>query len=137
MSKVQWKKRWSALLHCTQKTAAEMGGAARLGAKKVEQTAEHAVAYTQLKIHVMEVNGEIRTRLRQVGEMVYATHSGVPTDSGALPSALEQIDQLKDEVRRSERALAALRGLQRCSACGAPNGTDNLFCSNCGRPLKE
>ena len=137
MDKEQWKKHWNTLVHCTQRTAEQAGSAARLGAKKVEQSAENAVAYTRLKLHVMDLNAEIRAQLRTVGEMVYATHSGTPTDSGVLQEALERIDQLKKEVRRSEQALAALRGVQRCGACGASNAPSSVFCTSCGRPQKD
>ena len=80
------------------------------GALKAGQAAESAVRYARLGLRVLDLRPQVRAQMRKIGELVYATHSGNPTDSATLQAALEAADQLNEEMEECQRALAALRG---------------------------
>ena len=130
-----WTKveRW---LQVTQETADQVGGAAWSGAVKAGRTAENAVMYTRLRLHTAELSGQVRDRLQAVGELVYATHTGNPSDSGELQRLLGEIDALRRAIRENERTMASLRGVLVCPACGAVSPADHAYCEQCGQALQ-
>ena len=75
--------------------------------------------------------------MRAVGEMIYASHRGNPSDSGQVQSILEYVDGLYEELDAHRRERETLRGLLVCSACGEANRFDSLYCRNCGKPLSR
>jgi len=121
------------LLQLTCEKAAQVGEAAVTGAAKAGQTAEDAVTYTQLRLHNRELEAQVAQRLQQVGEVVYATHSGKPRDSAELEQLLREVDGLRRVIAENEAAMALLRGGRRCAACGAVGGAEDRFCQQCGR----
>ena len=135
MDRELWKENWSRLCRHTRKTAEEVSAVARAGASRAGQAAENAVLYTRTKMAIMDLKAEINVQLRTVGEMVYATHSGDPTNSDTIHSILEQIDQLKKELRQKEGRLKALRGIRICPACGSANPAGHTYCSGCGQRM--
>ena len=117
--------------------AAKAGQTARAGAAKAGQAAENVVAYTRLKRKIADLRGERNAQLRTVGELVYATHRGNPTDSDCLQQALGAVDALSDQIAEKERELAAIRGIAVCGVCGAANPMDHVYCTQCGQPLNR
>jgi len=91
------------------------------------------VAATRIKMKIAELENQIKKEMIALGGMVYATHTGDPTDSDTMHAALERIDALKAEVRAKERALGRLKGMRSCPACGAVGKIDHLYCAECGR----
>ena len=115
--------------------AAKATQSARAGVTKAGQAAENVVAYTRLRRRINELRGARSAQLQKVGELVYATHRGNPTDSDTMQQALEAVDALADEIARKERELAAIRGVCVCGVCGAANPTGHVYCTQCGQPL--
>ena len=131
----KWKEQWSDLCRGTRKLAGDMGEAAWTGALKAGQAAENAIRYTRLKARVLDLGTQVRSQMRKIGELVYATHSRTPTDSATLQAALEAVDKLNEEIDECQRALAALRGIRICGVCGAENRAADSRCTQCGQPL--
>ena len=137
MDKEKWQDIWSHLWRRTRKTASDVGAAAAAGAARASQTAENVVAYTKLRVSIADLKAEVTLQLRQIGEMVYATHTGDPTDSDTMQTALEAVDSLKEQIAQKERELQSIRGVTVCTACGAANPTGHVYCSSCGQPLER
>lgn len=70
-----------------------------------------------------------------MGELVYATHRGTPSDSEDIQEILEYVDSLREELEAHQRELRTLAGVRFCPACGEENDGANAFCHNCGQPL--
>lgn len=122
----------------TAKTGAvKAGQTARAGAVRAGQAAENVVAYTRLKIKIADLRAEKNTQLRKVGELVYATHRGNPTDSETMQQALQAVDELSDQITQKEQELAAIRGIAVCGVCGAANPVGHVYCTQCGQPLNR
>ena len=92
------------------KTAVTVAGAIRTGATVAGQTAECAVVYAKWKKELVELEALHSQKLRQIGEMVYATHAGNPTDSDTLTAALREVDDLREQIADVKAAIAAIRG---------------------------
>lgn len=73
----------------TARSVAEVMG---LGAKRLTDAARR-------QIELSDLRAGINAALRELGELLYATHTGTPTDSEALLAKMEEIDRLKARVR--------------------------------------
>ena len=124
------------LCHAAGETADQVGAAARVGAIKVGQTAENAMMYTRLRVHVVDLRNQVRDRLRAIGELVYATHTGNPSDSEEMQRLLREIDGLKRAIAEDEQTMANLRGIRLCPSCGTANPSEHTYCDQCGQPLR-
>ena len=108
---------------------------AKKAAAGLERRAEEAVNRIQLRRTIRDLEKEIGLQLREVGELVYATHRGTPSDSEDIQEILEYVDSLREELEAHQRELRTLAGVRFCPACGEENDGANAFCHNCGQPL--
>ena len=49
----------------------------------------------KLNIRIVERKNCVKTKLQELGELLYATHTGTPTESEVLFAKMEEIDALK------------------------------------------
>ena len=137
MDQEKWIRTWNRWFQRTCETAAGVGAAARCGAAKAGKAAENALSYTRGRVAIADKRAEVNLQLRRIGEMVYATHTGDPTDSDTMQTALEAVDALKEQIAQKERELLSIRGVTVCTTCGAANPVGHVYCSNCGQPLER
>ena len=114
-------ERLQELLDAVQRTATQVGGSAADAAYGVGRRAGELLSVAKLNIQVMDRKGEVDAALRQVGEMIYATHTGTPTESEVLLAKLQEI--------------ARLQGGAVCPVCGAKAQRGDVFCRECGGKL--
>lgn len=110
---------------------------AKQGAAVVKEKTGDAVLSAKLQKRVKDLEDEIDLQLAEVGALVYATHTGHPSDSGEMQEILEYIDTLYEEIAGHEYQLMLMQGWQVCPACEAMNAPENAFCQECGKSLKE
>lgn len=67
--------------------------------------------------------------------MVYATHTGTPTESEDLLSKLQEIDELHAQLADINDALGRVPEPPVCSTCGAAIREGDAFCRECGGKL--
>ena len=125
------------LLENVQRTASCVSDVAVDAAYGVGKKAGELLSVAKLNIRLVDLRSEVNLQLREVGEMVYATHTGDPTDSDTMQTALEAVDALKEQIAQKERELQSIRGVTVCTACGCANPVDHVYCSNCGQPLER
>ena len=90
----------------TLRTGAEAAGTLALGALGLAcEGAEKAVEAVRLRYQAARVEGEMDGKLMEAGEMVYATHTGNPTESGELLEKLREIDELKARLAELNKTL--------------------------------
>ena len=125
------------LLCAIQRTAGQVSDTAADAAYGAGKRAEALLSTAKLNIRAAELKAQVNEQLKSVGEMIYATHTGTPTDSDVLLGKLQEIDELN--ARLAE--LNELLGRQteptapRCGSCGAPVREGDLFCRECGGKL--
>ena len=76
----------------------------------------------------------VKTKLQELGELLYATHTGTPTESEVLFAKMEEIDALKAEIAELEAALGRAKN-SACETCGAEIQEGDAFCRECGDVL--
>lgn len=125
------------ILDSVQRTAQTAADTAADAAYGVGRKATQLLSVGKLNIRVAELNAEVGRQLRAVGEMVYATHTGDPTDSEDLLAKLREIDGLNAQIARLTDQLADQRqtAFPRCPACGAEARDGDRFCRTCGARL--
>ena len=69
-------ERLQELLDAVQRTASQVGGSAADAAYGVGRRAGELLSVAKLNIRIMDLKGAVNTALREVGEMIYATHTG-------------------------------------------------------------
>ena len=112
----------------TAKEAALWAGEATVdGACCLGRAAGDLVDSTKRKFRLAALEGAVEGTLAEVGELLYATHTGT-TDSQVLQEKLEKIDALKAEISR-------MQGTAVCPICGAAARSGDVFCRECGGKL--
>ena len=129
---MMYKKDWQV---CLEEMCDTTRKAVETGVEKVSETAENVVGYAKAKMALAELKSSLRAQLVKVGELVYATHTGDPTDSETLEEALCRIDALKAEIKEKEWEISSIRGSVVCPECGYAGSPEHTFCSNCGKEL--
>ena len=123
------------LLAMVQRTAVQVSDVAVDAAYATGKKAEELVGVAKLNIRMMERKGDIKTALKEVGELLYATQTGNPTSSEILQAKLEEIDRLKAEVAELEQQLGREKAGSVCTTCGAAVNERDTFCRECGDKL--
>ena len=104
--------------------------ASAIGAKAAD-----AMTLMGLRRAVSDLEDEIMFQLCSIGELVYATHCGDPSDSDELQRILEYVDDLHDEIEGHEQQIKLLRGIHPCPVCGEDVPAGSVYCRECGQAM--
>ena len=120
------------VLNLVRRTARQAGDTAADAAYGAGKKAEELLSVARVRAKIAGLEGDVRGCLQDAGGLLYATHTGTPTDSEVLLAKLEaQIQALREEEAR-------LRGKEStpvCPTCGAPSQEGDLYCRTCGGKL--
>lgn len=111
--------------------ASETGRVAQNAVKKAGELVEN----TKLSIKVSEANSEIEDAYKEIGRLVYLTHSGEDVSSAAIEQLLEKIDRKNEEIKAYKDKIMATRSTVQCPNCGNECSRQSAFCSFCGNSL--
>ena len=114
--------------------AVRAGGAAVNVASAVGRKTGELADSAKLRFHAATLEGRVEGTLAEVGELLYATHTGSPTDSEVLQRKLEKIDALKAELAEVNGKLGR-ETARVCPACGEKSHPGDVFCRFCGGKL--
>lgn len=122
------------ILDTVQRTAVQVGDTAADVAYGVSKKAGELLSVAKLRVRIATLEGEVRNCLTEIGEMLYATHTGNPTDSEILQQKLEEIDSLKAEIAVLNEQIGREQ-TGHCTTCGASIQEGDTFCRECGGKL--
>ena len=92
------------LLEKAKLTAGLAADTAVKAASVVTQKSNRLVEKTKQNLKVFDLNNEVELLMREIGRMVYLTHTGAETDEAELEAKLAQIDS-RTITRSGIRAL--------------------------------
>jgi transposase len=127
-------ERLQAILDSVQKTADTAAETAQDMGKRATQW----LSAGKLNIRIMDLKNQVSEKLREVGQMVYSTHTGSPTDSESLLQKLREIDQLNAQIQALTAEMQQGKepqGAVVCPICGALARKNDKFCRSCGAKL--
>jgi len=122
------------LLEVARQTAVQVGSTAADVAYVAGKKAGEALNVAKLNIRIAERNHAVKGKLQELGELLYATHTGTPTESEVLFAKMEEIDALKAEIAELEAAVGREQKTS-CETCGAEIQEGDSFCRECGDKL--
>lgn len=123
------------LMDTVQKTAVQAADVAADAAYGVGKKAGELLSVAKLRIRIATLEGSVDECLMTLGEMLYATHTGDPTDSETLLAKLQEIDGLKAEIAALNAQIGREQEAQTCATCGAAVQEGDAFCRECGEKL--
>lgn len=123
------------LMDTVQKTAVQAADVAADAAYGVGKKAGELLSVAKLRIRIATLEGSVDECLMTLGEMLYATHTGDPTDSETLLAKLQEIDGLKAEIAALNAQIGREQEAQTCATCGAAVKEGDAFCRECGEKL--
>ena len=123
------------LLFSIQDSAEKFGDTAADAAYGVGKKAESLLSTAKLNIKIADLKGQINQQLKAVGEMIYSTHTGIPTESEVLLNKLEEIDGLYVQLAQLEKLRSCQPAAPACPDCGKTVHEGDVFCRDCGRKL--
>ena len=116
-------------------TAADVGGIAADAAYGVGKKAGELLCVAKLKIRIAETQAQVNAALQELGELLYATHTGNPTDSEILLQKLQEVDALKAQIAGLEAQICREEAARTCPVCAAPVQEGDAYCRECGSKL--
>lgn len=120
----------------TLRAGAETAGTLALGALGLAcEGASTAAEAVRLRYQAARVEGEMDEKLMEAGELVYATHTGNPTESERLLEKLREIDDLKARLADLNETLGRRPEASTCPSCGEAVEEGDLYCRCCGMKL--
>lgn len=124
-----------ALFERVRQTAESMGDAAGVTARAAGKYAGGLLDAAKLNMRIFDLNTEVSTLLREIGQSVYDAHKGAGVDDAALDERLRAIGEKKTEIESLRARINALRGSRPCPRCGADCGREDAYCRRCGGAL--
>jgi len=128
-------QRLQEILSRVQQTASSAADAASDAAHSVGKKTSVLLCVGKMNVQLADLKNEVGAQLREVGEMVYATHTGDPTDSDVLLQKLQVIDGLNARISALSQEIARARGAAVCPRCGHIGEAGDVFCRSCGEKL--
>ena len=123
------------LLDTVQRTAIQVSDTAVDAAYGAGKKAGELLRVAKLNIRIIERKADVNTAMRELGEMLYATHTGTPTDSEILLAKMQEIDAMKAEIAQMEEEIGKEKAAPVCDTCGAAAQDGDAFCRECGEKL--
>ncbi len=123
------------LLELVRRTAWQAGDLAADAVYGAGQMADDLLSSAKLRVRAATLEGDVKGKLTEIGEMVYATHTGSPTESEELLAKLQEIDELKAQLADVNETLGRRPQPPVCPTCGAGVREEDAFCRECGGKL--
>ena len=123
------------LLEKAKLTAAAAAGVASQAVGTAAEKGGRRVEKTRRSLKLLDLNNEIEILMREIGRIVYLTHTGTETEESALQEKLERIDAKYAEIAGLKAEQEAQRTKVVCPVCGKECDKTDLYCRVCGEKL--
>ena len=124
------------LLEKAKLTAGLAADGAVKAAGAVSQKGTQLVEKTKRSFQVFDLNNEVELLMREIGRMIYLTHTGAETDETALEAKLAEIDEKYAQIAEIKAVQEAEKTTTVCPVCGKACDKTDLYCRVCGEKLQ-
>ncbi len=124
------------LLEKAKLTAGLAADTAVKAAGVVSQKGNLLVEKTKRNWQIFDLNNEVELLMREIGRMVYLTHTGAETDETELEAKLAQIDEKYAQIEDIKAQLEEQKTTCVCPVCGKECDKNDLYCRVCGEKLQ-
>ncbi len=125
------------LLSKIKETATIAADAAESAARQVSQKTGDTLEMAKLNMKIFDLNTEIGVSMREIGKIVYDTHTGKVTDENALSEIIKSVDEKNAEIESYKAKLAEFKKSVVCAVCGETCSKGDTFCKKCGAKLDK
>lgn len=120
----------------TLKDGAYTAGTLALGTLGLAcEGAEKLADAVKLRCQAAQVEGDLDSKLMEVGELAYAAYTGNSQVSDMMEEKMRTIDALKAELDTLNEQLGRTAEERLCPVCGAEVQEGDRFCRACGEKL--
>lgn len=105
--------------------------------KKLSQTGQAAVQKTKQMADVAKLNSDISDEEKkstniyyQIGRLYVSLHKDNPESDFEV--LIEQLNESQTKIENLKQQIQDIKGVKRCSTCGAEIPNNATFCSSCG-----
>ena len=130
------EERVKELLEKAKLTAGMAADGAVKAAGVVSQKGTQLVEKTKRSAKIFDLNNEVELLMREIGRMVYLTHTGVETDEAELEEKLTQIDEKYAAIAELKAQQEEQKTTCVCPVCGKTCDKTDLYCRVCGEKLQ-
>jgi len=123
------------LLERVKAGAATAAFAVSRAADAATQKAGELADNTKLNLQIFDLSTEIDVLFKELGKIVYLTHTGVEVDEAEVAAKIAAIDEKYAAVARVRAKLTARKNCVQCPVCGEDCEKDDAFCRHCGSAL--
>lgn len=107
----------------------------RNGATNLEQKNKNMSQISRLRRMIDDAKKERDGLIMSLGKMYYRDNVG--NHRSKYDDEIRQITDLDETVKAMKAQVDKLRGIVRCSACGAELPAESRFCLKCGKKIEE
>lgn len=100
-------------------------------AEKTKDVAE----FTKIKAKSLDVSGKLDKAYIALAKRYLEIHPA--GDEEAMKLVVDAVYALEDQLKELEKQLQSLKGVVKCTECGAECPADAAFCSVCGAEIKK
>lgn len=100
-------------------------------AEKTKDVAE----FTKIKAKSLDVSGKLDKAYIALAKRYLELHPA--GDEEAMKLVVDAVYALEDQLKELEKQLQSLKGVVKCTECGAECPADAVFCSVCGAEIKK
>lgn len=93
------------------------------------------VEATKLNMRIFDLNTEISLLYKELGRLLYETHTGGEPDPQELEDKLASIDGKNEEIASCKERIGLLKLSKTCPVCQELCGKQDRFCKCCGAEL--
>lgn len=110
--------------------------------KKISQTGQRAVQKTKemadvakLNSNITEEEKKINNAYYQIGQLYVSKHEEDAEDEFRI--LIEQLKESQKKIEELKKQIQVIKGVKRCTTCGAEIPEDATFCSFCGAGITQ
>lgn len=110
--------------------------------KKISQTGQMAVQKTKQMADVTKLNSDISDEEKkitnifyQIGQLYVSLHKDTPESDFEV--LIEQLNESQTRIENLKQQIQDIKGIKRCTTCGAEIPNNATFCSSCGTAVTQ